>query len=371
MQNDDKKNIFGRGKRATRLTKFTKNVAREWKSSVAGDNGKYYIKTSNRLFGLVIAQEDSSLCVTSCLYRCSSEHQSARVMKKALELNYLTRNRLGFTMAIEPASFKGHPKTVGLVDLTLCYCKSFVGMRFDRFRRELKDFVEVACNIQSQLQTIDDGRLGATPRNDGLIDSGIEALRRPESMVPMPSPLPPIRKPSPPSSPGASQPACSTSLKEDILAGNLPRRLQSLVQSSVTEKIAGNTKPSQPVRSHSVVTVSTKAFMKKKYRNNFDTPAEAKLYETFMRKKALKIQQAKELHNCRHEDEIEDIIFCDDSDDDSVVTIVGASASAMPKFGCLAPTRKCEDDGKTPIISNRKSSDEDFKIVESEHRAVC
>ncbi|KAG7368902.1 Tir chaperone protein CesT family protein [Nitzschia inconspicua] len=377
MKQDGTKGFFGRrcGKRSHRLDQFTNTVAREWKTAVTSkENGKYTIKTPDDRFHLVISQEDSSLCISSHLYRSRSEHHSAMVMKKALELNYLTRNRQGFTLAIDPTTSKSRLHTVGLVDLTFCYSKSFVGMRLDRFRREVKDFVEVAFNVQSQLEIIGEGRLGAAPRNDGLIDYGIEALRQPESMAPMGSPLPPKRKPSPPPSPKPTQPARASSLKQDIISGQLSHRVKPFGQGSSLKKSSGNTSPSQPVRAHSITTVSTKSFAKQKLMDQFDSPAEAKLFETFMRKKALYIKQVQELKNSISnggEDDDEDSVFCDDSDDDSVVTISGAF-SATPAVAFPKPVLLPEnDDGKTPVISNRKCSDEDFGIIESENRAFC
>jgi hypothetical protein len=372
MKNEEKTSFFGRrrGKRSNRLGNFSKTVAREWKASISNNGDeKYTIKTPDGRFELVISQEDNYLCINSCLLHCRSEQHSSMVMRKALELNYLTRKRLGFTLAIDPSSkAKSHPQTVvALVDLTLCYSKSFVGVRLDRFRREVKDFVEVAFNVQSQLEATDEGRLGASPRSDGLIDYGIEALQRPESRAPMALARQPTRKPSPPPSPVPSRPTRSSSLKEDILAGKLPLRLQSVVPAT-----SKNTAPSQPIRANSITTVSTKCFKKKKIMEQFDDPAEAKLYETFMRNKARYIKQAEDLKKSlsQDEDDNENKVFCDDSDDeDSVVTITGPAAKLA--FNFPQPAFGPEDDGKTPIISNRKGSDDEFHIVESENRAVC
>jgi hypothetical protein len=295
------------------------------------------------------------------------------VMKKALELNYLTRNRLGFSLAIDPASTfkKTLLQRVDSVDLTLYFSKSFAGLRLDQFRQEIKDFVQVASNVQSQLKAANDSRLGVFPQSIIAVDHDMDCLKRPEVMVPMMSARLPKRKPSPPPSPVLPRLTRSTSLTNVFLAENVPLVAMSLVDRIPMKKPRASTKhkPIQPARANSVSAISIKSFSKQNLMKHFDSPAEAKLFETYKKKKVLYVKQSeKESKKETKSNGFNGDTICGNIDQKCVVSLTSKSSLSASVISTPYPDPDWDD--KTPIISNRKRS-EDSALIESEHRAAC
>jgi hypothetical protein len=354
-------------KTQSRLSRYTQIVAREWNTTVANDDrGQNRIKTPNGSLDLIIRQEERFLSFSSCLCHCRSHEQSVLVMKKALELNYLTRNRNGFTLAIEPADLS--LQFFVSMDLTLYYSKSFIGMRLDQFRQEIKDFVEVASNVQSQLKTTNDDQTGIFPQPSIFCVHGNGSLRRPEVMPPMMSATLPQRKPSPPPSPVQARPTRSSSLKDTIGAGRMSLGGLSLADILPLTKPRANMKPMQPMRSNSISNIFAKSISKQSLMKHFDSPAEAKLFETYQKKKALYIKQHDQESKTGKSNSCNDNAFCGKFDQDCFASLKHESSfSDDSVLSNLYPSSEWESE--TPVISNRKGR-ESSDTVQSGRRAT-
>jgi hypothetical protein len=197
-------------------------------------------------------------------------------MKKALELNYLTRNKLGFTLAIDPST--NIDDSGRYVQLSLCFSKSTTtNVGLDKFRSTIKDFVEIAFNVQKQLEMVNDS---SRLRTFSLVETerGHNANVSPPMMT-----GPPVRKPS----------LTGTVKRQSTVNTTISTRNPPLQKSNSCVHppavIPHNSSNEIVSRSNSMVKPQIKrksSLTRANLLASFDCPAEAKLFETYMRKKA-------------------------------------------------------------------------------------
>jgi hypothetical protein len=280
--------------------------------------------------------------------------QSALVMKKALELNFLTRNRHGFALAIDPSSssrtsplpslsVKDSWDSVGPVELTLCCSKPLTGMSYKQFSKNIKDFAIVAYNVQSQLESIDDGRLGVLPLSTAYTydeELGKEAA----SPAPLMCAQVPQRKHS-------FEIGNTCVLYDDDSVDSTdsikypPTRSMSLLSAPAISTVTNTS--NQPSRATSISSgMSRKSFVKKRVLH-FKSPGEARLFETFMRKKKEFVQKSKD-----EQKKLKDLEATETKSDDKA-TQRALSIGTAAKQSLVA--RECDH---TPLISNRKNTEE-------------
>lgn len=147
-----------------RLRRYLSSIGSEsLKASPCGvlqldDQGRCNYQTLDGKFDILIAQEAKRLSISTEVYSCASELQSIAVMKKALELNHLARgDRHGFSLGIDPSAPIGSTTT----PMTLGITRSMSRMSRGDVLLTLNNFIEVASNVRSKLEEVDDGRLGA------------------------------------------------------------------------------------------------------------------------------------------------------------------------------------------------------------------
>lgn len=203
--------------RRKRLKYYMASLEKHWDDSEINKNsetGEYKIITLddeyNHKFSLNVSQEDDVLSVTTCIYTCTSELQSTSVMKKALELNYFVGDRKGYLLAIDPSSSSssvGPPpnsrssqqhqhsqshrtpccielQQFPIIKLSLCFSRPMSALGGnENFFDLMRNFTEVASNIQSQLEDADEGRFGMTPRTITDTANSIASLTSPPSII--------------------------------------------------------------------------------------------------------------------------------------------------------------------------------------------
>ena len=125
------------------------------------DQGRGNFQTEDGMFELQIVQDAKKLSISTCVYSFTTEFASLAVMKKALELNHHSArgDRHGFTLGIDPGRSTGYKMIPMILGIT---------RRISRMSRNdviytLSNFIEIANNVRSKLEEVDDGRLGVDP----------------------------------------------------------------------------------------------------------------------------------------------------------------------------------------------------------------
>jgi hypothetical protein len=125
------------------LDHYLECIGKDWDMDLRIDHrGICTFQHGSFLVVIEVPKESSSFFVYTCLMKCSSN--SASVMRKALELNYLAQETSGCTLALDPTC-KEH------CEMTLCYSQPIMGLDRGELCNVVVNFTETAAKLQQQL----------------------------------------------------------------------------------------------------------------------------------------------------------------------------------------------------------------------------
>jgi hypothetical protein len=125
------------------LDHYLECIGKDWDMDLRIDHrGICTFQHGRFLVVIEVPKESASFFVYTCLMKSSSN--SASMMRKALELNYLAQETSGCTLALDPTC-KEH------LEVTLCYSQPIMGLDRGELCNIVVNFTETAAKLHHQL----------------------------------------------------------------------------------------------------------------------------------------------------------------------------------------------------------------------------
>ena len=133
------------------LDQYLECLAKEWNLPTLRMNHQGICTFCHEQFLIVLEVPTDSSCffLYTCVYHCTSK--CTAIMKKALELNYLTQETCGCTLSLDPTMSEDDHHDDDMLQLTLSYSQPIMGLNREELCTIVINFIETTSYLHFQL----------------------------------------------------------------------------------------------------------------------------------------------------------------------------------------------------------------------------